>query len=299
VLDKSLRCFLLLGRSMGNRNFVDCEGATLDRIRTSGTFIVAFLKGFSEYEVRNLIRGVKIMAYEFSKSASALIVGMVLSLTPAQFSIHGPEVIGNAFAKQAGNGNGNSGGNGNGSGGSGSASNSSTPIANAEKPTKLNHGSITSQLGALNAAHASAKAFANASPNSRIGKIKAYYIANQLAVTAATTAGLTDAAALRDAFEGSAPASVLDAYEALQANPTDPALQVAYANAVSGAGLLPEQTTAMESAYSAWKSAADDDALAESAAADAEAALDAAANKSPVSPEARIALDALLVGKIE
>ena len=66
MLDKSLRCFLLLGRGMGSRNFVDYEGATLDRIRTSGTFIVAFLKGFSEYEVRNLIRGVKIVANEFS-----------------------------------------------------------------------------------------------------------------------------------------------------------------------------------------------------------------------------------------
>ena len=247
------------------------------------------------------------MAYKFSVSTSALVLGLTLSLMPASFGINGPETIDTALAKQGGNGNGNgnSGGNGNGNGNSGSGSasstkaNSTTKVAKVEKAAKINHGDIASQLGALNAAHASAKAFAHASPNSRIGKIKAYYIANQIALTAVATAGETDAVALRGAFDISGPASVLSAYEALQVDPTDPGAQAAYANAVSVEGLTAEQVTAVETAYAAWKSAADADALAASAAADAEAALNAAANKSPVSPEARIALDALLVGKIE
>ena len=230
------------------------------------------------------------MAFKFSSTTSALILGLALSLTPA-------------LAKQGGNGNGNSGGNGNGKSGSANASStegtSSTKVAKVEKATKLNHGAIASQLGALNAAHASAKAFANALPNSRLGKIKAYYFANQFAVTAAITAGETDADVLRGTFDLSGPTSVLESFEALQADPTNPALQEAYANAVTGAALTTEQVTAVESAYTAWKSAVDADALAASAAADAQVALDAAANKLPVSPDARIALDALLVGKIE
>ena len=240
------------------------------------------------------------MAYKFSKSASIMVLGVALFLTPAQLGINGPEAIDIALAKQGGNGNsgGNPNNNASSDGASSSQGNSKAQVAKTEKAAKLNHGSIASQLGALNAAHASAKAFANASPNSRIGKIKAYYMANQLALTAKATADATDAAALRGAFEVSGPASVLGAYEALQANPTDPDLQAAYGSAVSGAALTLEQVTAVESAYGAWKSAADADALAASAAADAQAALDAAANKSPVSPEARSALDALLAGKI-
>ena len=57
-----------------------------------------------------------------------------------------------------------------------------------KKSEKVSNGNIASKLGALNAAHASAKALANASPNSRVGKIAAYRDANAASVTAAEDA---------------------------------------------------------------------------------------------------------------
>lgn len=171
----------------------------------------------------------------------------------------------------AGNGNSHSqGGNGNANGNSGGSANS--------------QGKTASSLGALNAAHASPQAFANAAPNSEIGKIKAYFLANQ-------TAALSDAAALQEAYDSSAPSAVRDAYEALLADPANTTLQAAYDQAITDAGLTAEQVAALAAAYAAWQDAV---------AADAEAAatLEAAANKTPVSDETKAALDALLVGKI-
>jgi hypothetical protein len=208
---------------------------------------------------------------------------------------------GNGNGNSGGNGNGNSGGNGNGNSGNGNGNSSTTTESNSSKSAateKVSKDKIAPKLGALNAAHASASAFAHASPKSRVGKIKTYYVANQVALTAQTTADETDAAALRGAFDGSGPASVLNAYEALQTDPTNPTLQNAYNQAVTDAALTGEQIVAVESAYADWKSAADADAVAANAAEEAQAALDAAANKTPVSAEARAALDALLVGKI-
>jgi hypothetical protein len=150
--------------------------------------------------------------------------------------------------------------------------------------TGKGQGETASNLGALNAGHAVTKAFVNAAPNSRIGKIKAYYLASQ-------TAAQTDAAALQSAFESSAPAPVVDAYKALQAAPTDVTLQDAYTQAVANANLTAEQVATLEGAYSAWQDAV---------AADSEAAtsLDAAANKTPVSDETKAALDSLVAGSI-
>lgn len=175
---------------------------------------------------------------------------------------------GQAFAKNLNN-------NGNG--------NSNASTKSAEKSSNGN-GNIASALGALNAGHAAPQAFANAAPNSRVGKIKAYYLASQ-------TAALTDATALQTAFEGSAPAAARDAYIDLQADPTNVTLQAAYDQAVLDAGLTTEQVSALEAAYTAWQDAV---------TADAEAAstLEAAANKTPVSDETKAALDGLIAGSI-
>lgn len=98
---------------------------------------------------------------------------------------------GNGNGNGGGNGNGNSGGNGNGNGGSGNAKSnaagdtesSKAKGAEAPKTTKVSAktkrladelGVSASELGALNAAHANANAFKNASPNSRVGRIGAY-----------------------------------------------------------------------------------------------------------------------------
>lgn len=66
---------------------------------------------------------------------------------------------------------------------------------------------IKTKLGALNAAHASSQAFANAAPNSRVGLIKTYYEAYLGASVARTEAGeldedLEELAGLLDGFEG-------------------------------------------------------------------------------------------------
>jgi hypothetical protein len=97
---------------------------------------------------------------------------------------------GNSGNGKGGNGNGNgNGGNGNSaksekSGGS-SKSKSDKSMAKAEKskktvkkakkkPVDEELGASPSELGALNAAHASPTALANAAPNSRVGRIAAY-----------------------------------------------------------------------------------------------------------------------------
>lgn len=95
------------------------------------------------------------------------------------------------FAAQpafAGNGNGNNGnGNGN-SGGSNGRGNSGNAGGNGN-----GNGAIASELGGLNAAHANANAFANASANSAVGRVAIYRDA--IAATA-------DAAAVLDGAIG-------------------------------------------------------------------------------------------------
>ncbi len=161
---------------------------------------------------------------------------------------------------------------------------------------------LASKLGALNAAHASAKAFANASPNSRIGKIRAYYVANVaaeaadanlLTATAANTAaqnalqvlvqgGYTPAATLADAETTLAAAKA-----ALPLGSTNAALLKAIADAQivvdsfqASANLTLAHTTAV---------AADEKA---------KTLLSVAANKTPVDAVTRSALDLLLKNKI-
>ncbi len=132
------------------------------------------------------------MASKFSKFAATLALGSAFLVTPALLDPASPFAIDKAFAGKGGNGNGGGNGGGNGNSGSANASsshgNSGNKVAKAEKATKVNHGAIASKLGALNAAHASATAFANASPNSRVGRIAAYRDANAASVTAADAA---------------------------------------------------------------------------------------------------------------
>jgi hypothetical protein len=223
-----------------------------------------------------LSRNLKIMT--LAATTLALMAG------PAMWSGNG--VFGSTSAYAAGNGNGNGGGNGHGNGNaSANAGNGHAGNGNSSPNSGGNHGAIASSLGALNAAHASAEAFANASPNSEIGRIKAYYLANQTALasqdtfnTDLTTAGVTDTQ-----FQ-----AVLDAYNALQADPTNVTLQDAYNQALTDNSLDDPTFQGLLTDYSTVQT--DQQA--------ADTLLEAAANKTPVSQDTKDALDALLVGKI-
>jgi hypothetical protein len=236
---------------------------------------------------------------------------MTFVISPALMDVTSPFGIDSAYAKK--DGGGNSGGNGGGgntggeggdgnSGGKGTGKSSTkSEKSNSSKSVgtgKTSKAKTTANLGALNAARASAKAFAKALPSSRVGKIKAYYAANKAALAAQTTAEETDAVALQNGFVTSGPISVVNAYKALQTDPENSSLQDTYNQAVTDATLTGEQIAAVETAYSDWQSAAKADAIAADAASKAQAALDAAANKQPVSAEAREVVDALLAGKI-
>lgn len=240
------------------------------------------------------------MAHTFSGLASVLALGVVFFGVPTLLGTTSPFTINSAFAKQGGNGKGNGNGTGNGNA-SKSEKSSSTKSEKTEKnqrTAKAPQANLSTTIDPLNVANASADAFAKAPPDSRIGKLKAYYTANQAALKAKAAAEEIDAAAMRGAFENSSLPSVVSAYEALQADPANPALQDAYNQVVTNAVLTGEQIAAVESAYSEWRAAIESDTLAAKAALAAEAALYAAANKTVVSSETRMALDALLAGKI-
>lgn len=148
---------------------------------------------------------------------------------------------------------------------------SKVQVASTKKPEdgKPKHGSLASKLGALNAAHASASAFAHASPNSRIGKLRTYYEANAAAEQAAEKLD-----GLRKAVD--------DANKAL----TD----------AQAAGVT--DVTALQQAVTDAKTAlATAQATATQLEADADAALKAAANKE-VTDEVKAEVDRLLEGKI-
>lgn len=165
--------------------------------------------------------------------------------------------VSTGWAGAGGNGNGKGGGNSSGAG---------------------NQGQKASAMGALNASHASANAFAHASPNSRVGRIAAYKAANEIAAA-------TDADALGTGFTGALGLS------------TDVIAQQAYADWQAGtitqadfeAALAASTDTALQTAYADWQAALADDAAANTA-------LEAAANK-PVTPEVKAALDAELAAK--
>lgn len=186
-------------------------------------------------------------------------LGAALMVSPSIVGGNGMMSYDQALAEKGGNGKSNSAAS---KGGAAAAANSK--------------GETASNLGALNAGHAAPQAFANAAPNSRIGKIKAYYLASQ-------TAAATDALVLQTAFMTAAPDAVLNAYQDLQADPDNVALQDTFTQAVADAGLT--------TAYSDWQ-----DAVA--ADADAAATLDAAANKLPVSDVTKAALNDLVADSI-
>lgn len=186
-------------------------------------------------------------------------LGAALMVSPSIVGGNGMMSYDQALAEKGGNGKSNS-----------AASKGGAAAAASSK------GETASNLGALNAGHAAPQAFANAAPNSRIGKIKAYYLASQ-------TAAATDALVLQTAFMTAAPDAVLNAYQDLQADPDNVALQDTFTQAVADAGLT--------TAYSDWQ-----DAVA--ADADAAATLDAAANKLPVSDVTKAALNDLVADSI-
>ena len=136
---------------------------------------------------------------------------------------------------------------------------------------------MASKLGALNAAHASPNAFANASPNSRVGKIAAYQAAN-----AAFTKALSSACQ-----SSSACGSALTAFDTAKAN---------YAANPTAANLaaLNQARTALAAAQKAVVQASTTLQALQKAAL---AALNAAANKHPVTASVRAALNALLAKK--
>ena len=221
----------------------------------------------------------------FGKLRIALLTASTLALVglPAMTG-HGVLGIGSAFASGNGNGGGHGGGNGHGNGNaSANAGYSHGGDASSSSGTNSN-GVIARNLGALNAAHASAEAFAHASPNSEIGKIKAYYEANQTALASqdAFNTDLATAGVDQSQFQ-----TVLDAYNALQADSTDLTLQDAYDQALTNAGLDDPTFQGLLTDYSTVQQ--DQQA--------ADTLLEAAANKTPVSQDTKDALDALLAGK--
>src|SRR5215216_4227026 len=131
-------------------------------------------------------------------------LGAAVLVAPSLGNLGSDSIYDSAFAAKGGNGKGNGGQNGNGNGNGGNSSNAGGNSNNAGGSSKSNGANksatigttsvgkskedktLTSQMGALNAAHASAQAFANPNPNSRVGRIKEAVMA-----TAATAAAQT------------------------------------------------------------------------------------------------------------
>jgi hypothetical protein len=255
-------------------------------------------------------------------------------LSQAQAEGNGNGGGGNGGGGNSGGGNSNSGGgNSNAGGGGGGNSNaggekvkSATIVQTSESPKKSKQVTtkvavqkistpkiatpkvkLASKLGALNAAKASMKAFANASPNSRIGKIKAYFLASEAGKAAAAdlataTQAAADAAAANTSLQASLTTaqSALDtATTALAADPTNATLAVAVTDAQTVLDKLKaDAANAQSVADAAAAKLATAQAAADAAQAATTHALNAAANKTPVDAATKAALDAMLVGKI-
>ena len=136
---------------------------------------------------------------QFKRLYLSLFAASALTLGPAIIDANTSLDLSSSAHAKGGNGGGNGGGNSGGNGGDKSKSNGNSG-GSAGKPSSIstsssdrqggygsggrwgkegkslgnNHGSIASALGALNAAHASENALANASANSRVGLIAAY-----------------------------------------------------------------------------------------------------------------------------
>src|SRR5215475_5581127 len=173
---------------------------------------------------------------------STLLVASALTLGLAALPIgFGQDLAPHLSAAFAGNGHGNGHGDGNGNGhGNGNAnghandnsgdSDASDGSASAGTGADGDDDASASELGALNAAHASPQALAHASPNSRVGKIAAYKNAAlaaqpadqavadaQSAVDTATKAVDDATAALAAANTTGDPAQIATAQSALDA----------------------------------------------------------------------------------
>jgi len=128
-------------------------------------------------------------------AASAAIVGALIALPVGFDTRQGPSFEhawagnghgnGNGHSNSNGNGGGNSNGNGGGNGNANAGGNSNGSSGTNDGNGGAEGGSASADagndttggaagLGSLSAAHASASAFANASPNSEVGRIRAY-----------------------------------------------------------------------------------------------------------------------------
>jgi hypothetical protein len=141
---------------------------------------------------------------------------------------------------------------------------------------------MASKFNSSAAALALCIAFFPATALLHTGSPLAIYAVNQEFIRFKTQADATDAVALQVAFERSAPATVVDAYEASQADPSNVTLQDAYNQAVTDAGLPDARVTILETAYVDWQNAVEADALAAVAEIEAQDALNVAANQTLV-----------------
>lgn len=124
------------------------------------------------------------MKFKVSQTALALFFGAVLVAAPAIVGPKGPLSYDQAFAgagKSGDHGGGKSGDHGGGKGHKAAAAAENEEEEEEEEELPNAHGKLASKLGALNAYHASPNAFENASPNSRVGRIKAYWDALEAA----------------------------------------------------------------------------------------------------------------------
>ena len=137
---------------------------------------------------------------------------------------------------------------------------------------------MASKFNSSAAALAVAVAFFPANALFHTGSPVAIHLLNQEFIRFQTLADATDALALQVAFERSAPAAILDAYEVLQADPSNVALQDAYNQAVTDAALPDARVIALETAYANWQNAFEADALAAVAEIEAQDALKVAGN---------------------
>ena len=211
-----------------------------------------------------------------------------------------------ALAKKGGNGNGNRKRQrqwrqrerrGSGGAASGGAVASATGSGKSKAKTQL-----TSQMGALNAAHASASAFAHANPKSRVGRIKEAVIQSAAADDAQQDATAVAQAAIDASPEVAlARQTVTDANAALTAALADPTadattiegLRQAVADAEGGLAEAETAAVAADPTATAAQEAADQ------AQAAADAAWNDAANKTPVTDDVKAATQALVEGKID
>jgi hypothetical protein len=202
--------------------------------------------------------------YRLSLLLSAGMAGLLFTALPIGLD---PSTLGPVVAQAwAGADNGHGSGDGHGNGNANGHANDHASVGGNASSVSGDDEASASELGALNAAHASPQALANAAPNSRVGKIAAY---KNAALTAQTAdQAVTDAQSAVDA----ATQAVADAQAALDAaNTTGDPAQIAAAQSTLDA--------ANQSLADAETNLANAQAGAATADATRDAALAAAANK--------------------